>query len=107
MSTVYTPVLITSQDQANALPDGTVATLEGRWPRILLRDGDHAHWAAGDHTSMTPADMTGWTALVPVEANAEHSAWDGDVYMGLVSPPTGDDLGYRLRVRYTTPWEDA
>ena len=45
MTTIYIPTLIESQAQADSLPDGTVAVLEGHWPRILLRDETGQHWA--------------------------------------------------------------
>lgn len=69
MTLIYKPVLITSNAQADQLPDGTVAIRDGRWPRVLLRDETGQHWATGGSGMSTP-DMTGWTALLPCEVDA-------------------------------------
>ncbi|MGO2819451.1 MAG: hypothetical protein ACTIA5_01530 [Brachybacterium tyrofermentans] len=70
MTTLYRPVLIETAEQAEALPDGTLARhSEGAGM-------DHAHkvralglqvWI-GDRTNYYNAHMVGWTALVPIEA---------------------------------------
>lgn len=69
MTVIYIPRVIESQDEADALPDGTVAVRDGSWPRILLRDETGQHWAAGDVGPMTAPDMRGWTALIPTDAD--------------------------------------
>lgn len=105
MTTLYRPVLIESAEQAEALPDGTVATRDGHLPRILLRDETGQHWASGDAMSgfMYALDMRGWSALVPIEA--EEETWE-----------PGNPAGSRIRApqpphaaarRLVTPWEEA
>ena len=91
MTTLYKPVLIESAEQAEALPDGTIATRDRAWPRILLRDETGHHWASGGMAGfMYTVDMTGWTALVPIEAEEQHVAPDAITYS-----------------RYVTAWEEA
>jgi len=95
MTTLYRPVLIKSAEQAEALPGGTV----------LIREGNFAFQKyAGRFVSADPHNLpvahawevTGWTALVPIEAEEEHGArGDGEA----------DDF-YLVR-RYVTPWEEA
>ena len=69
MSTIYIPHIIESQEEVDALPDGTVAIRDGSWPRILLRDETGQHWASWEAVGMTRPDMRGWTALVPTDAD--------------------------------------
>jgi hypothetical protein len=112
MTTVYLPRLIESQDQADALPDGTVATKDGRWPRIHLVDGNHRHWAAGDHTSMGPADMTGWTALVAVEAEEKWAVANefggiDEVFTEQHAREYAAEYGNLPQHCYVTQWVDA
>ena len=92
MTTLYKPVLIESAEQAEALPEGTLARRRGvgavrmddEW--VLTTDcdpfRDHAH-------------MIGWTALVPIEAEE-----------GTDTIQTGAEHFY-TRTRYVTPWESV
>lgn len=66
MTVIYVPVKIESAEQAEALPQDTVATHDEDWPRI--KDG--ALWQTSVEYS-TAADMVGWTALVRIEAEEE------------------------------------
>ena len=73
MTTLYRPVLIESTEQAAQMPEGTLA-------RHAAGPGmDHAHkarplgrdlWLAVGG-NCTNAEMVGWTALVPIEAEEE------------------------------------
>lgn len=73
MTILYKTVLIESAEQAEALPVGTVAFAYG--PLLgacYTKDavdnwkGERLGWDDSD------ADMVGWTALVPIEAEYEH-----------------------------------
>lgn len=88
MTIVYIPRLIESAEQADALPQDTVATKDGGWPRI--KDDDRWETPVEDHTS---ADMIGWTALVPVEAVTITRQAE------LCKPGRA--------IRYITAWEEA
>ena len=97
MTTLYKPVLIESAEQAEALPEGTLAR-HADGPGM-----DHAHkvrplgrdlWLAVGG-NCTNAEMVGWTALVPIEAEE-----------GIDTVKTGGDSFYTRR-RYVTPWESA
>ena len=101
MTTLYRPVLIESAEQAEALPTGTLA-------RHAAGSGmDHAHKIApiGDPTPLlawvsltglvSNAAMTGWSALVPIEAEEE-----------TVDVSTWATPG-RTITRLVTPWEEA
>lgn len=96
MTTLYRTVLIESAAQAEALPVGTVAT------HASGAGMDHAHKVGptGDHLSrewmslsadVTDAEMVGWTALVPIEAEERKG------YIG----------GKHSKTRYVTPWESV
>ena len=78
MTTLYRPVLIESAEQAEALPVGTVATFRGVCCgfEVAIRDEDGEWWdAPGGITQKGPGytdqTITGWTALVPIEAEVE------------------------------------
>ena len=77
MTTLYKPVLIESVEQAEALPEATVAAHPDHWPREKFQ----SVWQECDGLWDNSA-MVGWTALVPIEAEegtdtvqtgAEHS----------------------------------
>lgn len=109
MTTLYRPVLIESAEQAEALPVGTIARhAEGAGM-------DHAHkvcpplrgdvWVAVGG-NCTNAEMIGWTALVPLEAEEEHAhryarRAHGDMY---TTPPRQELPGPARRL--VTPWEE-
>ena len=86
MTTLYRPALIESAEQAEALPEGTIATHDEHWPAVRCTPN---RWESSAR-DMKHADMVGWTALVPIEAEEEHVAPDAITYS-----------------RYVTPWEEA
>ena len=95
MTTLYHPVLIESAEQAETLPEGTVA-MHRIGPGAAVRVGYGLGWSmGGEEMSEHHSHMVGWTALVPIEAVEE---MDTDYYMG------GDGSPMR---RYVTPWEEA
>ena len=97
MTTIYVPRLIESAEQAETLPEGTLA-------RHAAGSGmDHAHkvrplgrdvWVAVGG-NCTNAEMVGWSVLVPIEAEE-----------GTDTIQTGAEHSY-TRTRYVTPWEEA
>ena len=95
MTTLYRPVLIESAEQAEALPDGTLA--HGHWPDRQYGDGlvkkIGGAWMPRSVTGigLAPSEaLIGWTALVPIEAEEQHVAPDAITYS-----------------RYVTAWEEA
>ena len=123
--TVYVPVPIESTEQAEALPIGTVLT--ARTPRRAAIKDIAGHWLFdGERWPRDDADMIGWTALVPVEADEQYAVhWnEGDEPY-----PAGDFTIYHhssreealevvadaepwegtpvARTRLVTRWEDA
>lgn len=74
-TTIYVPTRITSAEQAEALPVGTIAKHEtpagpGAWYSPPLIKTGHARWVGDD--LYQDQDIIGWTALVPVEVEVEH-----------------------------------
>lgn len=113
---LYREVLIESIEQAEALPIGTVAKKEattvvgGTWyapPRVSIGRGT---WTGDD--LYRSADMVGWTALVPMEAEeetrvgvdrAEQGLWS----MALEASAYGERVsldGIRMAHRFKTAW---
>ena len=92
MPTLYKPLLIESVEQAEALPEGTVAADFGSniISAAVRTDVGLGWFVSGDEMTDMHEHMVGWTALVPIEAEEEH-----------VSP---DAITYS---RYVTPWEEA
>ena len=95
---LYKEVLIESAEQAEALPDGTLA--HGHWPDRQYGDGlvkkIGGAWMPRSVTGigLAPSDaLVGWTALVPIEAEEE------TVERHRLCQPVPDMLH-----RYTTPW---
>ena len=74
---VYIPTPITSVEQAEALPEGTIAKhSEYRTAAVktdLCEEGI-ALWYDTDDGSQTATSLLGWTALVPVEAHTQDLA---------------------------------
>lgn len=68
MTVLYKPVLIESVEQAEALPDGTVVTHRKTWPREKV---GHEFLPPDSIGPLTPDQVVGWTALVPVEVEEE------------------------------------
>ena len=104
MTTLYRPVLIESAEQAEALPEGTLAYLEHstsspdaldpskRRPFVARSTASKAtnDWWLTSGNARSDAEMVGWSALVPIEAEEEHVAPDAITYS-----------------RYVTAWEEA
>ena len=93
MTTLYKPVLIESAEQAEALPEGTIATCAEDWP--VEKDG--GLWGRQGWSSSFLADTGGWTALLPVEAEEESKA----ERMNRVGDPR-----WQESTRLVTPWEE-
>ena len=94
MTTLYKPVLIESVEQAEALPEGTVAISEEFAPEVFVKDEDS--WM-GTHGpgAFTNESAVGLEALVPIEAEE-----------GTDTVQTGAEHFY-TRTRYVTPWESV
>lgn len=98
--TVYVPRLIESAEQAEALPNGTVVSIEKPWGDTTRREvgtKDHGEWWGSDCgvNFLGAEGLVGWTALVPIEAEEEHDTDCVDV-------PGGRPIR-----RLVTPWEEA
>ena len=110
MTTLYRPVRIETAEQAEALPEGTVAILGwGLGSDIRTRTSNG--WITRTGSVLPSADVVGWTALVPVEAEEETVAcgddWSIPTHEGLM--PNGDVVpnGWSVHTRLVTPWEAA
>lgn len=118
MTTLYKPVLITSAEQAEALPEGTVVinTRAG-----AIEKGSRGRWWSG--LNQVP-DRTpiGASALVPIEAEEVWGSQDKSggisrAHAGAEDPHATvklhiaerTALGHpdRLVSHYVTPWEEA
>lgn len=99
---------IESVEDAEALPEGTPAIAE----HDFVRDRCIGGWTGGNGDLLySHADMVGWTALVPVEAEVEWATdeslgrWSTD---GIYPSPEAvlrDRWTDPLVRRYVTPWE--
>lgn len=84
MSMIYKPVLIETEEQAAALPVGTIAHCQharDHHPVFVAARALEGWVPAGQTKPYGHVDVIGWTALVPVEARTEyaiHDSWDGD-----------------------------
>lgn len=99
MTRIYVPVLIETVEQAEQLPDGTIAFVEKPWGNTTRRDvatKDHSDWWGSDCDINFLGDegMVGWTALVPVEAEEE-----------AISVQNRGQAHPDWRTRLTTPWK--
>lgn len=92
---LYRPILIESAEQAEALPVGTTVTHPDYWPR---EKGNLLGSWEGPGDAMQNAEMVGFTALVPIEADEERQQWPDTSQ----SPP--EEL---IIARLVTPWEEA
>ena len=92
MTVLYNPVLIESVEQAEALPVGTTVTHPDYWPR---EKGNLLGSWEGPGDAMQNAEMVGWTALVPIEAEKE---W------GERAIAEGEFVSV---ARLVTPWEEV
>ena len=133
MTIIYVPRLIESAEQAEALPDGTVAISKEFAPEVFVKNEDS--WM-GTHGpgAFTNESAVGLEALVPIEAEEETSVVvraaglqdiathpyseasmdsDGNVWFGdgLSRVDVTDEFNewakQHTRTRYVTPWEDA
>ena len=98
MTLLYKPVLISSAEQAEALPIGTLATT-GHIPRIARKSRPVQRDSTGG--SFGNRHMNGWTALVPIEAEvqaAKADAWDE----GYMEATNGNDDPLTDPYRYET-----
>ena len=108
MTTLYRHILIESAEQAEALPDGTIATVEEDPAPYYKFDG-RWHWGAdGGFAARSPVGMT---ALVPIEAEEVHVTARGLLELDMHGRPdvnhdVADARPYR-RTEYRTPWEEA
>ncbi|MGP5050176.1 hypothetical protein ACTXI9_01580 [Brachybacterium alimentarium] len=70
MITLYSPVLIETAEQAEALPIGTFAVHV--WGMGAdLRTRTQGGWMSRSGSVLPPSVVVGWTALVPIEAEEE------------------------------------
>ena len=69
MTTLYRPVPIKTEEQAEALAEGTVAICAEDWP--VEKSG--GLWGRQGYPSSFLADTGDWTALVPIEAEEENA----------------------------------
>lgn len=92
MTTLYRPVLIESAEQAEALPEDTVAIR----PQYFACEKQCGVWRNTDAALLGNRDLVGFTALVPIEAEEESGA-KGD----------GESEDFYLVRRLVTPWESA
>ena len=92
---LYRPILIESAEQAEALPEGTIARHDDHMPVEKWRDDyGGSHWGYIEE-SVEVDLLRGWTALVPIEAEEE-----------TVDASTWATPG-RTITRLVTPWEEA
>lgn len=114
MTTLYRPVKITSAEQAEALPVGTIAIRGASHPEIA-RKARAVLWESEDQDRGN-RHMVGWTALVPIEAEEEQvavgKASDGTETCynpdAASHPVFGGYIGsLPIRARLVTPWEEA
>lgn len=97
MTILYKPVLIETEEQAKALPKGTIVT----GTRFgVIEKANHGRWWVGTH-QLPDHVAVGCQALVPIEAEEE------DEYNVFDIPHEGKIPGaarYHRHV-YTTAWE--
>ena len=92
---LYRPILIESAEQAEALPEGTIARHDDHMPVEKWRDDyGGSHWGYIEE-SVEVDLLRGWTALVPIEAEEE-----------TVDASTWATPG-RTITRLVTRWEEA
>lgn len=87
---VYVPTPITSVEQAEALPEGTIIIHAENYPQEKFA----GLWGRKGNSSASLAEEEGWSALVPVEAKEEtHSI------------QTRGQTAPEWRTRLVTPWD--
>lgn len=74
MTMLYTTITITSAEQAEALPLGTIATsdepVEDGFLAVLRSIKGERVWESIDAGMLEDADMIGWVALIPAQEAA-------------------------------------
>jgi len=74
MTMLYTTITITSAEQAEALPLGTIATsdepFEDGFLAVLRSIKGERVWESIDAGMLEDADMIGWVALIPAQEAA-------------------------------------
>ena len=109
MTLLYKPVLISSAEQAEALPTGAVLhRTRGSWPTglvgMVLRSPytDRPYYRVGvDHWPVRRVVETFAEALVPIEA--EEETWLAGPDKPIVNGQRIDKTAHR----WCTPWEEA
>ena len=96
MTVIYVPRLIESAAQAEALEPGTIATLAGAYP--CCKNARQEWTTSGSTGWWGNADMIGWTALMPVEAEEQATG-------ALVN--RAGDIHWEESRRLVTPWESV
>lgn len=94
MTTLYKPVLIESAEQAEALPEGTVA-LQSWGHGTTARTLTNGRWITPSGAALPHVEAVGFTALVPIEAHTQDN---------VRTPGWGEHV---RRHRYVTAWEPA
>ena len=89
MTILYKPAKIKSAEQAEALPDGSVAVSNPAAREAFVKDG-HSWLHTHSRREFTNGSMIGLEALVPIEAEEQYVAPDAITYS-----------------RYVTAWEEA
>ncbi|MEJ6544511.1 hypothetical protein PQI65_15085 [Brachybacterium paraconglomeratum] len=100
MTTLCRPVLIESAEQAEALPEGTLARHDDHMPVEKWRDEyGGTHWGYIEE-SVEVDLLLGWTALVPIEAEEERQA----IAECEIGVPGTERIVHEHR--FVTPWEE-
>ena len=115
---LYRPILIESADQAEALPEGTVAhrvlKFESIWetleqPEVAVKFGRNA-WNStavdADSWDWLDQHLVGWTALVPIEAK-EETTHEMRTSRGVENFAPSHGIFSAPSRRLVTPWEEA
>ncbi|GAA1714622.1 hypothetical protein [Brachybacterium phenoliresistens] len=77
MTMIFIPTPITSEEQAEQLPDWTVAMPPDKGGEPMWKC-ECGYWETDGHDRRN-AEMVGWTALVPIEVRIEgHTGYVGD-----------------------------
>lgn len=94
-TTIYVPTRITSYEQAEALPVGTIALLpiDRSHRQVLTKTTDRGPgpWELDMH-GYGNGSVVGWTALVPVQVEVEHLR--------------ETEGRRRAKTLYVTPWQE-
>lgn len=97
---LYHEVKIESAEQAEALPEGTLATSEEFAPEVFVKVGPNEWFGTHGPGTMTDRTAVGWTALVPIEAEEETEH-------RMRYDRRGNEAARWKQTRLVTPWEPA